>query len=163
MGSGPRTLFGWREGAGMLPRRSLRAGSVGLVALALLLAACGQAAGANGGGKLTLSCGTLVAGQGIDVITAHITCHVSGAAASDTSFTLKYHVTSDDGRNITFSSVCAGTLHNGAGSCEQTYSAPVPFPLTPGSVSGYTSPGHQALGPLTPTVRTATPAPGQHL
>ena len=156
-----RARVHWRVGAPS--RHHVSAISAGVAMLALLLAGCGQSTAASGAGGLKLSCDTLVAGTGIDVITAKLTCQVTGASASDTSFTLKYRVTKDDGQSMTFSSVCQGALHDGSGSCTQTYSAPVPFPLTPGSVSGTTSPGNQALGPLTPTVHTATPAPGQHL
>jgi hypothetical protein len=166
MGHYPHTALHAAEGQSAPPRRRLSMVIAGVAALALLLVACGQnsaASGGAGGGGLKLSCVTIVGGQGIDVVTAHLTCHVTGASSSDTSFTLKYTVKDDSGQSRTFTSVCKGPLQNGAGSCSQTYTAPVPFPLTPATVSGYTEPGHQALGPLTPTEQTATLAPGQHL
>ncbi|HEU0026737.1 MAG TPA: hypothetical protein VFQ25_06435 [Ktedonobacterales bacterium] len=144
-------------------RRRLGAVVAGFAALALLLAACGQSTAASGAGSPKLSCVTVISGHGIDVITAQLTCHVTGAAASDTSFSLQYRVTDDSGQSRTFSTPCAGALRDGAGSCAQSYTAPVPVPLTPATVSGYTSPGHQALGPVTPIEQDATLAPGQHL
>ncbi len=135
----------------------------GAAALALLLAACGATAPASSSAHPRLTCVTVIAGGSIDVVTAHLTCQVSGAAASDTSFSLQYRVTDDSGQSRTLADACVGALHNGAGSCSRAYSAPVPLSLTPATVSGYTSPGHQALGPVTPTVVTATLAPGQHL
>ncbi len=161
MGYHPRALL--RLGVGA-PSRRLGMIVTGVAALALLLAACGQTsvASGGGGGDLKLTCATVVAGHGIDVETAQLTCHVTGAAASDTAFSLQYHVT-DNSNHFSYTAACAGALHSGAGSCTQSYTAPVPVPLTPASVSGYTTPGHQALGPVTPTVATATLAPGQHL
>lgn len=159
----PRALLCRGERLGKPSRRRLSMAIAGLAALALLLAACGQSGAAGGAGSPKLACVTVVSGGGIDVITAHLTCHVTGAAASDTSFSLKYRVTDDNGHTRDFTATCAGALHGGSGSCAQTYSAPVPLPLTPATVSGYTTPGHQALGPITPTEKDATPAPGQHL
>lgn len=147
-------------------RRARGLALAGLVSLAALLAACGGAGGSPLGSSSaspTLSCVSVTYAHDVDVITAQLTCHVTGAAASDTSFTLHYTVTNDSGQTRPFTATCVGTLTNGAGSCAQSYSAPVPIPLTPAAVSGATEPGHAALGPVTPTQRDATPQPGQHL
>ncbi len=143
-----------------------RAGALAiLVALASLLAACGSAQGQTSSGSSghpTLACVSVIGGQGIDTIAARLTCKVTGATASDTSFQLQYRVT-DSGNHLSYSAVCAGELHNGAGSCTQTYVAPVPLSITPASVSGHAEPSNQTLGPVTPTEHDATPAPNQHL
>jgi hypothetical protein len=136
----------------------------GFVLLAALLAGCGaNQPSPLGSGKLTLTCSTVVWGHDVDVVTARLTCRVSGAPASEASFSLTYHVTAQDARSFPFSAACHGTLTNGAGSCVQSYSAPAPIPVTPASVSGETAPSHITLGPVTPTEHDATPAPGQHL
>ncbi len=165
MGNDPRSPLHAGDGLETRPRARRRwLILAALAALAPLIAACGSAMGATGAsGHPTLSCTTIVASHGIDVIAAQLTCHVTGAAASDTSFKLQYRVTNPDGNAPRLTSTCDGALHNGSGSCTQTYTAPVPIPLTPGSVSGETSPGHQSLGPVTPVVHDATPVPGQHL
>lgn len=134
------------------------------VALASLLAACGSAptqTSSSASGHPTLTCDSVIGGQGVDTIAARLTCKVTGASASDTSFQLQYQVT-DSGSHLSYSAVCSGALHNGAGSCVQMYVAPVPLSLTPASVSGHAEPSNQALGPVTPTEHDATPAPNQH-
>lgn len=137
-----------------------------LTALALGLAGCGAAQPSPSGssGRLALSCSSVVGPQGVDVIVARLTCHVSGAPASETAFNLTYHVTGQDsGQPRDLTPVCHGILQDGAGSCEQAYTTLAPNALTPASVSGETTPGHMALGPVTPAERDASPVPGQHL
>lgn len=144
--------------------RRLGISITGVAMLALLLSACGATPASSGSsGSPKLTCATLVSGHSIDLVTAQLTCHVTGASASDTAFSLKYRVTDDSGQGRVLSATCSGPLSNGVGSCTQSYSAPVPMTLTPATVSGETTPSHQALGPVTPAEHDATPAPGQHL
>jgi hypothetical protein len=136
-----------------------------LLAMAALLAGCGGAGAASDGssGHLTLTCSSVIAPTGIDVVSARLLCQVSGAPASATSFSLTYHVTNPDARGFPFGATCAAPLHRGAGTCVQVYSAPVPAPVSPATVSGYVEPGHIAIGPVTPKETQATPKPGQPL
>lgn len=136
-----------------------------LVLLVASLAGCGGAGGASDGssGRTTLTCSTVVGAAGVDVISARLTCHVSGAPASDTAFDLTYHVTSPGITPATLTPVCRGTLVNGVGVCQQMYNVVAPNPIAPASVAGETTPSHTALGPVTPTEIDATLAPGQHL
>ena len=165
MGTARLMLFSFQRGKEMMPRpRRLAPVFASLAALALLLAGCGSVTTPTGSSSSpALTCATVLSGHSVDVVTAQLTCHVTGADPSDTSFSLQYRVTDDSGSAPHFTATCSGALRNGSGSCTQSYSAPVPRPLTPASVSGETTPGRQPLGPVTPTERTATPAPGQHL
>ena len=125
-----------------------------LTTLALLLAGCTGAGGAQGlGGTAdpTVNCTTHQTVGQIDVIGETLACSVSGAAASETSFTLTYTAISTTGQRRTFDATCAGALHNGAGTCTQTYALIVPFALASSTVTGKLLPDNRAIGPVTPT------------
>lgn len=113
----------------------------------------------DSGGQARVACVTALRPYGVDTITFALTCQVTGAAPSDTSFTLQYQVASSNGQPHIFTPACVGTLRDGAGSCRQTYFVIAPFLFNRGSVAGSTSPGHVALGPIIPTQITPTPGP----
>jgi hypothetical protein len=132
----------------------------------LLLAACG-AAGAGGGGssipggpqRMTLACTTETSPQGVDVISTLLTCTVTYAPASATSFVLNYHVTGSLDHPHEYTATCAGALHGGSGVCSQRYYAPVPLATGKAVVSGKTEPDQQQLGPVSPREVTPSGAP----
>lgn len=143
-------------------RRGPRAIAVAALAtLILALAACGAPSSPDTASHPALSCTSVIAPTGIDVVSARLLCHVSGAPASATSFALTYHVTDPNARQ--FGQTCQAPIHRGAGTCAQVYSVPVPAPISPATVSGYIEPGHIAIGPVAPKETQATPQPGQHL
>lgn len=137
-----------------LMRRSMMLKGAMLVltlALAGSVAACGTSANENvgGGPPPKVECSQAMTGHGIDVVNTKLTCKVTGAASSDTTFTLHYAI-KHNGTPRPFDATCAGTLQNGAGTCTQTYALVVPFDSGSASVSGELLPSHHAVGPLTP-------------
>jgi hypothetical protein len=82
---------------------------------------------------------------------ATLACRVSGAAASDTSFALSYTPGGPGSRQQPMGAACAGPLHDGAGSCTQTYALVAPAGSAPGSVAGQAQPSHTPLGPVRPS------------
>jgi hypothetical protein len=110
-------------------------------------AACGTA---SAGGHATLTCAAATAPQGIDVLSTRLTCEVTGAPASATSFRLHYTVKSASGSGFTPDATCDGSLQFGSGTCTETYT--IPFPTASGtpSVAGELLPGRQPLGPVRP-------------
>ena len=97
-----------------------------------------------------LTCTLSEHGSGIDVISATLSCSVSGAVASETSFALTYTATGPNGQAHPTSSHCSGALQHGSGTCSQTYNFVAPYGSKPGSVAGETLPDHHQLGPVTP-------------
>lgn len=124
-----------------------------LAGMALLVVACGSAGGGSTSTgpttRPTLTCTTQTGVEGIDVITAQLTCHVQGAARDATSFALTYRVSNSSGQGREIPGTCEGTLQDGAGVCTQRYAAPAPLGVGNGIVSGWTAPDHQPLGPVT--------------
>ena len=104
----------------------------------------------NGSLTCTLSKGI----AGIDVISARLSCTVSGAAADETSFTLTYTATGPNGQGRPMGPLCTGSLQQGAGTCSQSYSIVAPYGGEAGSVAGEAMPDHRPLGPVTPTLTT---------
>lgn len=134
-------------------RRSALLQSVALLvtlAFASTLAGCGMltAKSVGGGPPSTLQCNQTSTGHGIDVVNMKVTCQASGAASGDTSFKLRYTIKDGNGNPRTFDATCDGALHNGAGTCTQTYALMVPFDSGSASVSGEFLPSHKLLGPL---------------
>lgn len=100
----------------------------------------------------TLTCAVrLSEGSQDDQVTQRLTCAVRDAPASDTTFTLHYGVFDPGGAIHPFTQTCAGALHNGSGSCAQTYEYILPFNARNGPVAGTSSPSGKALGPVVPT------------
>lgn len=97
-----------------------------------------------------LTCTLSEHGSGIDVISATLSCSVSGAAASEMSFALTYTATGPNGQAHPTSSHCSGALQHGSGTCSQTYNFVAPYGSKPGTVAGETLPDHHQLGPVTP-------------
>jgi hypothetical protein len=93
-----------------------------------------------------LTCTLSEHGSGVDIISATLSCSVSGAVASETSFALTYTAI---GEHPT-SSQCSGALQHGSGTCSQTYNFVAPYGSKPGTVAGETLPDHHQLGPVTP-------------
>jgi len=128
---------------------------IALALATLLLAGCSGDPGGmqtqGGPSAPTLHCATRQTTGQIDVIEVTLTCAVSGAAASETSFTLSYTAINSSGHRRTFDATCDGALHNGEGSCMHTYALVVPFELASSTVTGKLLPDNRALGPVTPT------------
>ena len=101
-------------------------------------------------GTTPVTCTLSEHGSGIDVISATLSCSVSGAVASETSFTLTYTATGPNGQARPTSSQCSGALQHGSGACSQTYNFIAPYGGKPGTVAGETLPDHHQLGPVTP-------------
>jgi hypothetical protein len=122
------------------------------LALAGMVAACGTSTNVNlgGGPPPTVHCSEATVGHGVDVVNTKLTCTVSGAASSDTSFTLHYAI-KHNGSSRPFDATCDGKLQNGTGTCTQTYALVVPFDDGSATVSGELLPSHESVGPLTPT------------
>lgn len=99
-----------------------------------------------------LTCTLSEHGSGVDVISATLSCSVSGAVASETSFALTYTATGPNGQGHPTSSQCSGALQHGSGACSQTYNFVAPYGSKPGTVTGETLPDHHQLGPVTPQV-----------
>jgi hypothetical protein len=84
-----------------------------------------------------------------------LTCDVTGAPSSETSFTLQYQL-QDSGKTITYGPTCSGPLHNGNGSCFQTYTEVVGvFDHATPSVFGKVLPSMQILKSVTPAMPVA--------
>lgn len=143
-----------------------------LLALALLimaLAACGSANGPTTAASITppaiptgpvatptpgplLTCKAHTgAGDEDDSVEIVLTCAVSHAPTSETSFTLHFGVLDPGGQFHALTPICAGTLRNTAGSCTQTYEFIFPFPINPGPVTGQFAPSGLRFGPVIPT------------
>lgn len=90
------------------------------------------------------------AGEEDDSQQMALSCAVARAPAGDTSYVLHYGVNDPSGLFHAFSQTCAGTLHNGAGTCGQTYEYIFPFPAQPGPVTGQFSPSGLRFGPAIP-------------
>jgi hypothetical protein len=97
-----------------------------------------------------LTCTLSEHGSGVDIISATLSCSVSGAVASETSFALTYTAPGPNGQAHPTSSQCSGALQHGSGTCSQTYSFVAPSGGRPGTVAGETLPDHHQLGPVTP-------------
>jgi hypothetical protein len=97
-----------------------------------------------------LTCTLSEHGSGVDLISATLSCSVSGAVASETSFALTYTATGPNGQEHPTSSHCSGALQQGSGTCSQTYNFVAPYGGKPGTVAGETLPDHHQLGPVTP-------------
>jgi hypothetical protein len=114
-----------------------------------LLSGCGSSSSSS---SPHLSCTVQIAPGGVDVTQALLRCTVSNAQASDTSFTLHYALVDDAGKaRPPFDELCAGTLAQGSGTCQQTYSVVAPKSPTDSQIAGASSPSHTELGPVTPT------------
>lgn len=99
-----------------------------------------------------LTCSVQIAPGGVDVAQALLRCTVSHAPTSDTRFTLHYALVDDAGKTQPpFDATCDGTLTQGSGTCEQTYSVVAPHSPTDSSLSGESLPSKTALGPVAPT------------
>ncbi len=149
--------------------------AIALMCAVLALSACGatvvsptQSATSSATGSLTtpsatgpvatqsaaasLTCTLSKHVTGIDVITATLSCNVSGAAASETSFTLVYMATGPNGQARPIGPPCVGHLQDRAGTCSQNFSLTAPYGIKPGSVKGEALPDHRQLGPVVPTM-----------
>lgn len=140
-----------------------------LACLSLALVACESASGptaaatapqpaATTGPALTPTPGTLLrctahtsAGQEDDSEQIALTCAVSHAPASETSYTLHFGITDPSGMFHALTPTCAGALQNGAGSCSQIYEFIFPFAANPGPVTGQFAPSGLRFGPVIPT------------
>jgi hypothetical protein len=99
-----------------------------------------------------VNCTVQIAPGGVDVAQALLRCTVSNAPTSDTRFTLHYALVDDTGKTQQpFDVTCDGTLAQGSGRCQQTYSVVAPQSPTDSKVSGESLPSQTALGPVTPT------------
>lgn len=135
---------------------SLAAGTLALSLLLAVLAGCGATVGAGGASEpVALTCVNRAAAHPIDIQSVVLTCAVAHAPSDATSFTLQYTVMDSLGQPRTMGATCASTLSNGAGSCTQTYSLPIPLDPTKAKVSGTLHPGGQTLGPVTPKQQPA--------
>ena len=120
-----------------------------LLALVSMVAACGLTrVGTVSGPPTTLQCSQTPAGHGVDVVSMKVTCQVSGAASGDTSFQLHYTLKSGNGTPRALDAICGGALHDGKGTCTQTYALVVPFDSGSPSISGEFLPSHLVLGPF---------------
>ena len=90
------------------------------------------------------------AGEEDDSVRIALACAVSHAPASETSYTLHFGVTDPGGQYHALTPICAGSLHNGAGSCSQTYEFIFSFPANPGPVAGIFAPSGLRFGPVIP-------------
>ena len=133
---------------------------VGLMAMGILaaaLAGCGAGTSSQASsGQVTLRCTQREQGMLVDASPLTLSCNVSNAPASATSFQLHYTLNPQGQQAHSYDSVCAGTLHNGAGSCTQIYTVIAPLSPTDAHVSGALMPGNTPLGPVTPTLVSAT-------
>jgi hypothetical protein len=85
-------------------------------------------------------------------VTHDLTCNVTGAPSSETSFTLQYQL-KDSGKTLTYGATCSGPLQNGQGACFRTYTEVVGvFDHAMPTVSGNLLPSGQKLKPVTPTM-----------
>jgi hypothetical protein len=108
---------------------------------------------------MTLACTTETSAQGIDVISTLLTCTVTNAPASATSFVLTYRVTGSLDHPHEYTATCASVLRGGSGVCSQRYNAPVPLATGKATVSGKTEPDQRPLGPISPHEVTPPGAP----
>ena len=122
-----------------------------VIALLILVALAGCGARTSNAGTPSLRCSVQSEPSGVDVLATKLTCNVADAASNETSFTLRYTLIADDGTRRPFNATCDGTLHDGAGSCTQTYAVIAPLSPSSASVDGELLPSHRALGPVTPT------------
>lgn len=143
--------------------------SLALCLLVVALAACGSASGPTVAASTTppfvatgpvatptpgplLTCKAHTgAGDEDDSVKIALTCSVSHAPASETSYTLHFGVLDPGGQYHALTPICAGPLHNNAGSCTQTYVFIFPFPINPGPVTGQFTPSGLRFGPVIPT------------
>jgi hypothetical protein len=120
-----------------------------MLAPALALSACAMSSTGTGPNP-TLACTQNEAPQGVDVIAVTLSCKVSGAPSTDTSFQLHFTVSNDQGAKRQFDQLCQGTLQNGSGSCTATYSVIAPFSISTSSAQGLLLPSQRQIGPVTP-------------
>ena len=100
----------------------------------------------------TLTCAVHSAEGSDDDQTQHtLTCAVKHAPLTDTRFTLHYGVRDPAGSVHPLEPACSGALHNGSGTCSQTYEFIVPFAAVPAPVTGASLPSDTALGPAAPS------------
>ena len=100
----------------------------------------------------TLTCAVHSAEGSEDDETQHtLTCAVKHAPLTDSRFTLRYGVRDPAGSVHPLDPACSGALHNGSGSCSQTYEFIVPFAAVPAPVTGESLPSGTTLGPAAPS------------
>jgi hypothetical protein len=90
------------------------------------------------------------AGSDDDEVKQTLSCMVTHAKATDTSFSLHYGLVDPLGHVRPFDKTCDGSLHNGSGSCTQAYEFIVPFRPAPAPVTGELLPSHVLIHPATP-------------
>lgn len=158
----------------------LAAASIAVMTVALTACGAAGSTGAQGtssvtpanaqGSQVQLACSTQDDAHLVDTVTVKLSCAVTGAAATESAFTLHFSVTDAQGVQHTFTPPCYGSLNAGSGTCRATYSLIAPLTTSNGSVSGTLQPDQRPLGPVTPTqsisttatpggVRTTTPLP----
>lgn len=153
----------------MRMRTICRASAIVVCVLPLALSACGisvdvpaasSSPSASTDSQATLTCQVHSAvdppqDPGPPTVTHDLTCDVTGAPSSETSFTLQYHL-EDSGKTLTYGPTCNGTLQNGKGACFQKYTEVVDvFNRAMPTVSGTLLPIEQKLGPVKPNVPVA--------
>lgn len=89
----------------------------------------------------------------VDSIQVILSCTVTHAPSSATSFTLRYRLTDKVGAQHLLQPDCIGALKNGQGACHQTYALTLPLAsaLAHGVVTGALEPDQSPLGPVAPT------------
>ncbi len=81
-------------------------------------------------------------------LSSTIECSVTQANATDTLFSLQYHLVTPDGATNRTTVICSGTLQQGRGSCTRTFGVPFGFAPRNSWVAGATMPSGKKLGPV---------------
>jgi FlaG/FlaF family flagellin (archaellin) len=128
------------------------------------LSACGTSGGTpSSGGQATattsasaassasavLSCTIHEEPLTADTVSVTLSCTVTGAAASETSFTVSHTSAGPKGQGQAVNATCSGPLRGGVGTCSVTFIESATG-AAPGSVAGELFPSHRPLGPVTP-------------
>ncbi len=143
----------------MRMRTICRASAIVVSVLPLVLSACGFSLGGSTQATLTCQEQSEVAPPSRDpepqTVTHDLTCNVTGAPNSETSFTLQYQL-KDSSKTLTYGPRCSGPLQDGQGSCFQTYTEVVGvFQRAMPTVFGKLLPSGQMLESVTPTMPAA--------
>ena len=154
----------------MRMRTLCRAAAIVASVLPLALSACGisvdvpaasSSPSASTDSQATLTCqehsevAATFRDPGPQKVVHDLTCNVTGAPNSETSFTLKYQL-QDNGTMLTYGPTCSGPLQNGKGACFQTYIEVVGvFDHAMPIVFGELLPGRESLGPVMPRMPVA--------
>lgn len=103
------------------------------------------------GGGTTLACTYHARPQEVDTVTVTLACAVRGAAANDTSFSVRHTVAGPKGQGTAVDATCSGPVSGGAGACSVTATEQA-TEAEPGTLVGTLLPSEAALGPVTPAI-----------